>query len=91
VKAPVLIGIVFAVGVLVVIVWSTFNVAQVQMKACMQYEGRTNCATASGSTKEFATRAAVSTACASIASGVTGTIGCEGSRPVSLEEIKNAR
>ena len=84
---PVLIGIVFGVVVLGVIIWSSFNMAQVKMKACMQYDGRTNCATASGSTKEFATRAAVSTACAAIAGGVTGTIGCEGSRPVSLAEI----
>lgn len=89
-KKPVVIGIVFAVGVLGVIIWSTFNLAQVKMKACMTYEGRTNCSTASGATKLDATRAAVSTACASISSGVTGTIGCEGSQPVSLEEM-NAR
>ena len=86
-KKPVVIGIVFVMVVLGVIIWSSFNMAQVKMKACMQYEGRTNCATASGSTKEFATRAAISTACASISGGVTGTIGCEGSRPVSLEEL----
>ena len=90
-KTPVLIAILFGIGVLAVIIWSSFNMSQVRMKACMQYEGRTNCATASGATKEFATRAAISTACASIASGVTGTIGCEGSRPASLEEIQNAR
>ena len=89
-KKPVLIGIIFGVVVLGVIIYSSFTMAQVKMKACMQYEGRQNCATASGSTKEFATRAAISTACASIAGGVTGTIGCEGSRPVSLEEM-NAR
>ncbi|HEY3738857.1 MAG TPA: hypothetical protein VGL53_03385 [Bryobacteraceae bacterium] len=90
-KKPVVIGIVFGIAVLVVIVWSSFNMSQVRMKACMQWEGRTNCATASGSTKEFATRAAVSTACATISGGVTGTIGCEGSKPISLEEVGNAR
>ena len=89
-KPPVIIGIVFGVVVLGVILYSSINMAQAKMKACMQYEGHQNCATASGSTKEFATRAAISTACASIAGGVTGTIGCEGSRPVSLEEM-NAR
>lgn len=86
-KKPVVVGIIFGIVVLGVIIWSSFNMAQVKMKACMQYEGHVNCATASGSTKEFATRAAISTACAAIAGGVTGTIGCEGSRPVSLEEI----
>ena len=89
-KKPVVIGIVFGIGVLGVIIWSSFNMSQVKMKACMQYEGRVNCATASGTTKEFAARAAISTACAPIAGGVTGTIGCEGSKPVSLEEL-NAR
>ena len=86
-KKPVVIGIVFGVGVLAVIIWSSFNMSQVKVKACMQYEGRTNCATASGTTKEFATRAAISTACAPISGGVTGTIGCEGSKPLSLEEL----
>lgn len=90
-KKPVLIGIIFGIAVLVVIVWSSFNMSQVRMKACMQWEGRTNCATASGTTKEFATRAAVSTACATISGGVTGTIGCEGSKPVTLEEVGNTR
>ena len=86
-KKPVVIGVVFSIGVLVVIIWSTMNMSQVKIKACMQYEGRTNCATASGATKEFATRTAISTACASISGGVTGTIGCEGSKPVSIEEM----
>ena len=89
-KKPVVIGIVFGVTVLAVIVWSSFNMSQVKLRACMQYEGRTNCATASAATREFAMRAAISTACASIAGGVTGTIGCEGSKPVSIEEM-NAR
>jgi hypothetical protein len=90
-KKPVVLGIVFGAVVLAVIVWSSFNMSQVRIKACMQYDGRTNCATASGSTREFATRAAISTACATISGGVTGTIGCEGSKPVSIEEIENAR
>jgi len=90
-KKPVVIGIVFGFAVLAVIIWSSFNMSQVKIKACMQYEGRTNCATASGSNRENATRAAVSTACATISGGVTGTIGCEGSKPVSIEDVGNAR
>jgi hypothetical protein len=90
-KKPVIIGIVFGIAVLVVIIWSSLNMSQVQVKACMQYEGRTNCATASGSTREFATRAAVSTACATISGGVTGTIGCEASKPVSIDIVDNAK
>jgi hypothetical protein len=88
-KKPVIVGIVFGIVVLAVIVWSSFNMSQVRVKACMQYEGRTNCATASGTTREFATRAAVSTACATISGGVTGTIGCEASKPVSIDVMDN--
>ena len=88
-KKPVVIGIVFVLVVLGVIIWSSFNMSQVKVKVCMQYEGRTNCATASGSTREFALRAATSTACAPISGGVTGTIGCEGSRPISVEDVGN--
>ena len=87
-RKPVLIGIIFVAGVLAVIIWSTVNMAQESVKVCMEYQGRTNCAKASGSTREFALRAAVSTACAPIAGGVTGTIACEGSKPVSVETVR---
>jgi hypothetical protein len=87
-RKPVWIGILFVVGVLAAIIWSTMNMSQVTVKVCMAYEGRTNCAQASGSTREFALRTATTTACASIAGGVTGTIACEGSRPLSVENVR---
>ena len=86
-RKPVLLGVIFIVVVLAVIIYSTMNMSQVSVNVCMEYQGRTNCARASGATREFALRAAVSTACAPIAGGVTGTIACEGSQPKSVENI----
>jgi hypothetical protein len=50
----------------------------------MQYDGRTSCRTAAGSTRDFALRTATSNACAEIASGVTDTIKCEHAEPVRV-------
>lgn len=80
------IGIIFALVVIAVILYSSFSMAQVTVKVCMSFEGRTNCASASGATRDLAMRAAVTTACAPISGGVTGTIACEGSKPVSVEQ-----
>jgi hypothetical protein len=88
VKKPVLVGIVFVLVILGVIVYSSFNLARHRFEACMTFNGQTNCRTASGSTEEFATRTAISNACAAIASGVTDSIACEQSRPTRLTQLK---
>ena len=87
-KKPVVLGIIFVVCVLAAIFWTTMNSAQFTVKVCMEYQGRSNCAQSSGTTRDFAMRSAVSTACAPISGGVTGTIACESSRPVSVENIR---
>ena len=84
-KKPVWIGIIFLLAVFGVILYSTMNMSQFRVKVCMQYNGAMNCATAAGSSKEFALRQAVSTACATIAGGVTGTMACERSEPATVE------
>jgi len=83
-KKPVVIGIVFVAAVLVVIIYSTMNLAKILVEACMQFNGRTECRTAAGSTKEFALHTAISNACAGIASGVTDSIACERGEPVKI-------
>lgn len=61
---------------------------QNRVRVCMEYQGQTNCAVASGETRELSQRTAVDTACATIASGVTDTIACTGSRPKSVEWLE---
>lgn len=83
-KKPVLIGIIFVAAVLAVLIYSTMNLAQQRVEVCVQYQGRSACRTAKGSTKDFALRTATSNACAQIASGVTDSTACERSEPVSV-------
>ena len=83
-KKPVLAGIIFCAVILAVIIYSTMNLARQHVEVCMQYQGRTACGKAAGSTKDFALRKATSNACAQIASGVTDSTACERSDPASV-------
>lgn len=69
------------------IVWSTMGLAAYTVEACVTYDGRTNCATASGSSREEAVSSAVRTACATLAGGVEGSIACNNTEPDSLRWI----
>ncbi len=52
---------------------------------CMEFQGRSNCATAAGSTPAEATETAHRTACGPIASGMNETIACDNRAPVSVQ------
>ena len=84
-KKPVWIGMLFLLAVFGVILYSTMTMAKFRVKVCMQFNGQQNCATAAGSTKDFALRQAVSTACAPISGGVTATLACERTNPGTIE------
>ena len=86
---PAIAGVVFMLVVLGVIVYTTMGLSQgSKVKVCMQFNGRSNCGTASGETREFALRAATANACALISGGVGDTIACEHNTPVSVNWIK---
>lgn len=52
---------------------------------CMEFGGRTNCATAAGTTTAEATETAQSTACGPIASGMNESIACGNRPPLSVQ------
>src|SRR5437588_8884507 len=54
--------------------------AKVQCRVCMEFRGRTNCASAVGPTEQAAREGAQSTACGPIASGMDEQIGCSRTR-----------
>lgn len=80
-RKPVLVGVIFVFVVLGVLVYSSFHLSTYGVEVCMNYNGRTACATAKGANKETALENAMQTACAQIASGVTETIGCSRTEP----------
>ena len=83
-KKPVLVGVVVFLAILGFIVYSTLSASRKRVTVCMSFNGRSDCRTAAGTTRDFALRTAVTNACALIASGVTDTVNCEQSQPVSV-------
>jgi hypothetical protein len=87
-KKPVILAIAFVVIFLGVIIYSSMNLSGYRVEVCMNFNGRANCRTASGSTEEFARRTATTNACAEIASGVTESIACEQTVPAKVTRLK---
>jgi hypothetical protein len=85
---PVIAGIIFLLVVLGVIIYSSMGLSQARVEVCMEFNGRTNCGTASGQTKEYALRTATANACALISGGVGDTIACERKTPTSIKWLK---
>jgi len=78
-------AVIFVAAVIGFIVYSTFHQERVRAQVCMNFNGRRDCRTASAATRQEALRAAVSNACAQLASGVTESIQCENTKPESVE------
>jgi hypothetical protein len=87
-KAPVIAGIVLAVVVLAALVYTSFGNAHFRCEVCVSYEGRQACRKASAATREQALRSATDNACAQVASGVTASMVCGSSQPVSVNWLQ---
>ena len=66
----------------------TMSQARYRVELCIDYQGRSNCATASGSSDQFAIQAATTNACATLASGVTEVLQCEHTSPSRITWLK---
>lgn len=74
-------------GFLAFITWQMIGGRQNRVEVCMEYNGRTNCKIASGSTREAAVRTAGDAACSLIASGMTELMQCQHSAPKSVRPL----
>lgn len=79
-----ILGLVIGLGLLAVLILTTVPLNQHSVEVCMDYNGRTNCATATGTSEEEALRSATTTACAPITGGVTQTIQCQNTPPAKV-------
>ena len=59
--------------------------AKEQCRVCMDFRGRSNCATAVGQTRRQALEGARTTACGPIASGMDETIACGNTEPALVQ------
>lgn len=86
-RKDVLLGAVIVIAILTALTVSTMKLGTHTCRVCVTYNGNTNCATASGSSRGEAVRTAVTTACGPISGGVTQTIQCGDTPPSSVEWI----
>ena len=79
--------ITLAVVALVVALFFYMSTARANQECtvCMEFQGRSNCATAAGSTVREATETAHNTACGPLARGMNETIACGNRAPVSVQ------
>jgi len=59
--------------------------AKVRCRVCVEFRGRTTCATAAGATEQAAREGAQTTACGPVASGMDEQIGCGRTAPTSVQ------
>jgi hypothetical protein len=79
-----LVGIVIFIGLLV---YLSIGQKQVRVEVCVEFHGRRNCRTASGPTEEQAIRTATDNACATISSGMTESMTCGRTPPLSVKRL----
>ena len=77
-------GLLLGAAFFTALFFATRRETAVQCELCITYEGRTACRTAGAADRDAAIRAAISTACATLASGVTGGLACDRTPPHSL-------
>ena len=80
----VILGVLFTAAILLLVLYSTLGNAKYRCEVCVSYQGRQACRTAAAATQEQAERTAKENACAQIASGVTDSIACDNSTPISV-------
>lgn len=77
----------FAVALLLIglIAYSMKGLGKQSCEVCVEFEGRTQCRTARGATKEEAIRAATDNACAFLTSGMTDSMRCGRTPPAKVK------
>ena len=80
-------GITLAViaAIIALFFYMTTARATQECNVCVEFHGRSNCATAAGRTAAEATETAHNTACGPVANGMDQTIACGNQAPVSVQ------
>ena len=76
------VGFLFLLAIVAVVLAGSMGTTAHRCEVCMQYNGQTQCRTVDAATLEDAHKNAVQNACATISSGVKGTLGCQRSAPL---------
>ena len=71
------------IALIALVVYSSFQVGGYRCEVCMQFRGAYDCRTVDGASEMEALRAAITNACALLASGVTDSLACERTPPTT--------
>jgi uncharacterized protein (UPF0333 family) len=84
-KRPVVVVVAILIAIIALFFYMSVAGANQECSVCMEFRGRSNCATAAGHTAAEATETAHNTACGPIASGMNETIACGNRPPLSVQ------
>lgn len=84
-KRSTLYTIAVVAGLMALFFLMTAGTVREECRVCMDFRGRTNCATAAGPTEDAAIETARSTACGPIANGMDESIACGNTPPASVQ------
>jgi hypothetical protein len=71
-------------GTIAVVVVSSLTIGSVRCEVCIEFRGRRECRAVDGNDEAEARAAAVTNACALLASGVTDTVACQNTPPTDV-------
>lgn len=72
------------IAFVLLLAWSTVQTQQTTCQVCVSFNGRENCAAASGADRDEAVQTARSTACGPIANGMNESIACGNTPPATF-------
>ena len=84
-KRSTLFTIAAAIAVVLLFFYMTTARANQECNVCVEFQGKSNCASALGSTVGEATETAHRTACGPLVRGMNETIACDNRAPVSVQ------
>ncbi len=70
-------------GFTALLLYNTLSAQNVECQVCVEFQGRRNCATASHASEHDAAQSAQNTACGVLANGMTESLACGRTPPVS--------
>lgn len=83
ISKPVIVGILFAIGLFGLILYQTLGMRQVECEVCMEFEGRTKCLTVRGQDEAQATQTAKDNACSYVTVGRAEAFRCAAMPPAT--------
>lgn len=79
-----LVAAAFGAAILLLMLYASLGLSKYTCEVCIEFQGRTECHSAAGTTREEAQRTATESACALLASGMTESIRCSRTPPASV-------